>query len=306
MRPALLTLTLVSFAVWAQPMYRWTDRSGQVHYTDDLSTVPRGVKVESTDGQPVMVVTTPPTPARKKAEPLATPRPARPSQSGPVEVTLTKVETDLAAGELEYIKKSLASAAASPEVANWGPLRRSVEVHLVPSSSMSNVDAFGEASGETLMRLRTPRELSIFGRPLPYDRVAIHELAHLIEHQLAGQARPRWFAEGFAEYVCQQDPHASIEDMAWWVIHEGGARPLDRMFARENGFPSAVAYAVAKQALQFMASLVGDEGIKKVLQLRAQGQRFDAALTAVLGFPVDEFQTRFAASLKPHYYERAR
>jgi len=55
-----------------------------------------------------------------------------------------------------------------------------------------------------------------------------------------------------------------------------------------------------------MASLVGDDGIKKVLQLRAQGQPFDAALRAVLGFPVDEFQTRFVASLKPHYSERAR
>lgn len=44
--------------------------------------------------------------------------------------------------------------------------------------------------------------------------MAIHELAHLIEHQVAGQIRPRWFTEGFPEYVCQQDPHASVEDMA--------------------------------------------------------------------------------------------
>lgn len=90
------------------------------------------------------------------------------------------------------------------------------------------------------------------------------------------------------------------------MLHEGGARPLDRMFAKENGFPPPVAYATAKKAVQFMASLVGDDGIKKVLQLRAQGQPFDAALRAVLGFPVDEFQTRFVASLKPHYSERAR
>ena len=141
---------------------------------------------------------------------------------------------------------------------------------------------------------------------LPYADTAVHELAHLLEHHLAGMARPRWFAEGFASLVTGDTRQASLDDVAWWVIHEGGPRPLERMFAVRGACVVHVAYAIAREALVYLVELVGEAGIKRMFDKRHAGASFEAAFRDVAGLGLDEFQAQFAQWLKPHYYERAR
>lgn len=306
MRFLVAALLCFSTAAAAQTIYRWTDKRGEVHYTDDPRKVPPGTKLETTEGEELMVVPAPPPRApapTKKASPALPPAPE--TQTGPVEVRLTKVEVELTPEDRSYIEESLRGAAASPRLAAWGPLRQSVSVEITPASRMG-VEAFGMAVGKNRVLLRAPKETRACGHPLPYEAAVVHELAHLLEHQVAGMARPRWFAEGFASYVASDDRQASLDDIAWWVIHEGGARPLDRMFSVPGACDTRVAYAIARKALVFLVELVGEDGVKRMFEKRAAGAEFAASFRDVAGLTVEEFQTRFAQSLRPNYYERAR
>ena len=49
MRHALLVLLLAA-PVFAQTVYEWTDEAGDVHYTDDPSTIPKKAKTRTTQG----------------------------------------------------------------------------------------------------------------------------------------------------------------------------------------------------------------------------------------------------------------
>ncbi len=48
--------SLMILALLAQ-VYVWTDASGGTHYTDDRSTIPKGVKVRTTEGDELSVIT---------------------------------------------------------------------------------------------------------------------------------------------------------------------------------------------------------------------------------------------------------
>jgi Domain of unknown function (DUF4124) len=56
MRTLLTALCLASTAASAQTIYTWTDETGTVHYTDTLSSVPQGVKVDTTQGEELSIV----------------------------------------------------------------------------------------------------------------------------------------------------------------------------------------------------------------------------------------------------------
>ena len=49
-------LTLAPLSALAQTIYTWTDETGEVHYTDSLTGVPQGVKVDTTEGAELSVV----------------------------------------------------------------------------------------------------------------------------------------------------------------------------------------------------------------------------------------------------------
>jgi hypothetical protein len=53
-----LMIVLVAVPASAQTIYRWKDARGTLHYTDDPSTAPKGVKVETTEGDELNSVTT--------------------------------------------------------------------------------------------------------------------------------------------------------------------------------------------------------------------------------------------------------
>ncbi len=307
MRSFFLALLCCGSAASAQTIYRWTDKHGEVHYSDDPAAAPKGAKVEATTGEELMVVPAAPVAPRAAVRPAASSPPVatRAKQQGPVEVRLTKIEVELSDEDRRYIEEALRTAAESPRLAAWGELQESISVEIAPVTRMG-VEAFGLAVGMNRMLLRAPKETPAWGHPLPYADTAVHELAHLLEHHLAGMARPRWFAEGFASLVTGDTRQASLDDIAWWVIHEGGPRPLDRMFAVRGACMIHVAYAIAREALVYLVELVGEAGIKRMFDERHAGATFEAAFRDVSGLGLDEFQAQFAQWLKPHYYERAR
>jgi hypothetical protein len=188
MRTLAAALVFLSAAASAQTpkIYRWTDKKGEVHYTDDLSTVPKGAKLETTEGEELMVE--PPKPMRPQApspsqadlrrsieidlgngqkrviEASATPAPRK--QSGPVEVKLTQVRVEVSEADRTYIEDSLRTAAASPRLQTWGGLRESVEVEITPAEVMrgyAGTDAFGRAVGTNKMQLRAPKDVRSLG-----------------------------------------------------------------------------------------------------------------------------------------------
>ena len=60
----LLLAVTVSAVGFAQSVYRWQDAHGEIHYTDDPSTIPKGATVVATEGEPISEMGAP-APVRK-------------------------------------------------------------------------------------------------------------------------------------------------------------------------------------------------------------------------------------------------
>ena len=73
---------LLAFVLAQSTVYVWTDKSGLDHFTDDLTSIPRGVKVRTTQGAEISSITTdkPKTPVAVAAV-SAPSQPAAPSTS---------------------------------------------------------------------------------------------------------------------------------------------------------------------------------------------------------------------------------
>jgi hypothetical protein len=52
-RSSLVVLILLSTSASAQAVYRWVDSEGITHYTDSPGSIPKGVTVFATDGEPI-------------------------------------------------------------------------------------------------------------------------------------------------------------------------------------------------------------------------------------------------------------
>jgi hypothetical protein len=83
-RPVLAVCVAWSALCLAQTVYEWTDKSGEVHYTDDKSSIPKGAKVRTTDGAALAEVSsdTPP-PKPQPSEPQPTVQMGPPGIKGP-------------------------------------------------------------------------------------------------------------------------------------------------------------------------------------------------------------------------------
>lgn len=67
----------VSTSAYAQAVYRWADAEGNVHYTDDASTIPKGAAIVATEGEPISEMGAPP--LVKKPDPVVAQRDSRPA-----------------------------------------------------------------------------------------------------------------------------------------------------------------------------------------------------------------------------------
>lgn len=96
---ALLLSVLLS-----QTIYEWVDSKGESHFTDDPSTIPKGVKRRTTEGAPVLVE----------------PGDAGPGRAAPMPVTSPKAGPDTcerARERVRTLEQQLAQAKAEPEKA---------------------------------------------------------------------------------------------------------------------------------------------------------------------------------------------
>lgn len=100
----MLLALLVTTALLGQTVYEWTDAQGEAHYTDDLSSIPKGAKVRTTEGADISVVT----PAAKGGRDAGV-RPAGPSapkatrdRCAPAKEKLAAAEAKLAAAKAEH------------------------------------------------------------------------------------------------------------------------------------------------------------------------------------------------------------
>ena len=115
----MLLALLVTTALLGQTVYEWTDAQGESHFTDDLSSIPKGVKVRTTEGEEISVVGRP-TPkaapakgardagvAPKETLPVAVPVPPPAATPGrdrcaPAKEKLAAAEAKLAAAKTEH------------------------------------------------------------------------------------------------------------------------------------------------------------------------------------------------------------
>jgi len=54
-----MTLALLVAALLGQTIYEWTDSRGEVHFTDDKSSIPKGAKVKTTEGEEINTIEAP-------------------------------------------------------------------------------------------------------------------------------------------------------------------------------------------------------------------------------------------------------
>jgi hypothetical protein len=55
-----MTLALLVAALLGQTIYEWADSRGEVHFTDDKSSIPKGAKVKTTEGEEINTIEAPP------------------------------------------------------------------------------------------------------------------------------------------------------------------------------------------------------------------------------------------------------
>ena len=64
-----MLLTLALTLALGQTMYEWVDAQGESHFTDDLASVPKGVKVRTTDGADISTIESSPPPTKPAPTP---------------------------------------------------------------------------------------------------------------------------------------------------------------------------------------------------------------------------------------------
>lgn len=113
-----MVTTLLLLSCLAQPIYEWTDAQGETHYTNTPDAVPKGVKVRTTEGRELSVVSGGEAPQPAPATtPAPASRPARPTDAGPAVDTCAAARQRVAAVEakLAGTKADAARAVAEAE-----------------------------------------------------------------------------------------------------------------------------------------------------------------------------------------------
>ncbi len=129
-----------------------------------------------------------------------------------------------------------------------------------------------------------------------------HELAHLVVGQYAGSCvgghRPTWLEEGLAMYA-EGEPSATVTADLDRGLKENSFAPLRSL----NGpFPAhdaeaGSAYSQSYSTIQFLREEYGQEKLRGLLQLLAEGESYDGALQTVYNANVDGLEQQWRAWL---------
>jgi len=301
-----------------------------VHYTDNPASIPRGVKATTTEGAPISEISgarrpalkAPPAPAPGQRPPPASEHADDDDEPTP-SIVLGPLPTSLKPGDREILEGAVEAARASPRLARAGGLRRSLAVDLIERADDPRLVGVPEWSGGFAVSARQVYLLSPYlgavggGRPRAWNEMTLHEVAHAQQQQWTGNAPvPRWFREGYAQYVSGEQPRASASDVAWWATRHGGAAPLLNTWNSVGKGPVTVghasradhalfAYGVSLEGVLLLVDLGGDGALRALLEAMHRGASFEAALEATLGVDERELERRFLERVRPAYGQRA-
>jgi tetratricopeptide (TPR) repeat protein len=134
-----------------------------------------------------------------------------------------------------------------------------------------------------------------------------HEIAHVIHLELTANRIPRWLAEGIAVYEAasaRSEWNMNMELAMVRALRTGQLLPLrdlDEGFTRKPELVSLSYY----QASQIIAFIEKHYGFDKVLALFPhfrQGRKTEAAITAVFGQSIDDFDKAFQDFLRDRFH----
>jgi hypothetical protein len=120
-----------------------------------------------------------------------------------------------------------------------------------------------------------------------------HEMAHVVLHRASGGADvPRWFHEGIAETMAGGISLSRAQTLASAVFGPG-VPDLDRLeenFHGDDGPEVAVAYAAARDFVEFLRAQGGDDGVKlrQTMSELRRGVPFETAVAHAFGKPLVE------------------
>jgi hypothetical protein len=129
-----------------------------------------------------------------------------------------------------------------------------------------------------------------------------HELAHLVVGQYGrscvGGHRPTWLEEGLAMYA-EGEPSETVTADLDQGIEENSFAPLRSLNGPfpAHGDAAGSAYSQSYSTIQFLREEYGQEKLRSLLLLLAEGESYDDALQTIYDFNVDDLEQRWRAWL---------
>lgn len=124
------------------------------------------------------------------------------------------------------------------------------------------------------------------------DGPMAHEFTHLVVDYITGGNYTRWLTEGLAQYEEYQ--------LTGFEFDETGALlgqtlyPLGEMDLNFDRLPNqALAYRQSYLAVRYIAEVYGEESLRSLLQLLAEGKKTDKAVTSLLGMDMPTFEAAY-------------
>ncbi len=329
MSALLFALVLVSAQT---QMYRWVDKGGEAHFTNDRASIPKGAKVQPYElGESGIAIdaekkapeegASPPPPPGRKAP--STPGPRRALKEESPRLLLGALPKNSRPGDEETFAAGVETAASSAKLKAFGGLLQSIHIDFIedardPRLTLVPEWAAGFALSATQVYLLSPYVGPIrLSQPTLWARMTVHEVAHAQQMQLTqAKLTPRWFSEGYAMYVAGDDPGASLEDVAWWAIARGGGAALSNAFAAgptrptlrggERADHAMMDYRLSLEGVKLMVARRGERAVAALLRLmHDEPAGFSEAFAKAMGLELKDFEMLLIEELKPHYHQRA-
>lgn len=119
-----------------------------------------------------------------------------------------------------------------------------------------------------------------------------HELAHLALHEHVGDAVPRWFHEGYAQYAAGEvGGDAYLEtNLALLFRRLPTFAGLDSAFATRSSVGAAAAYRLAQLAVVHLAERDPRNGLALLFRYWPASGRLDAAVRRAYGVTLDQVE----------------
>ncbi len=149
---------------------------------------------------------------------------------------------------------------------------------------------FGRVVTMDSPRARPPGEFQ-------WEATLWHELAHVITLQMSGQRLPRWLSEGISEYeekLARPEWGREMDIEFASRLNRGETLKLkDLNAAFQDPKTISLAYFQASLLVDHLVSTYGDDGLRKLVRVFADGVDTDAALRKALNTDLESMQAGF-------------